>query len=294
MVLIGFDPLLMKCRYTATQNATAKDTLDTLRQSVGIQPQNQYGGYWYFKYPNWSYLDGMYSLVPFMTYYTQHFDSANAPAVTDDIIHQLDLFWTHCRQNTTGLLVHGYDASKKASWAYPVTGASPFAWSRSLGWYFMALVDTLELVRSMPGVFPKKLERYLDARFVELTKAVVAAADAKTGCWYQVMEYPGREGNYIESSGSAMFTYVLYKGARLGYSPAGSEQEYIDLAEKCYGYLVGAFVNEDPKNGTLAYNGTVGVCSLDSSASYEVRTWFYRYWVGANAIAVLHLATSAV
>lgn len=266
-------------RYFKTNNPKAKTALDALNASTSLQPRNQYGGYWYFHYPNWSYLDGMYSLVPFLTYYTTHFDSENTPAAADSIIHQLDLLWEHCRQNTTGLLVHAYDASsppmKKASWADADTGASGFVWGRSLGWYFMGLVDTLELISASPAAFPGKLERYLHARFVELADAVYAAADQETGCWWQVMEFPGRERNYIESSGSAMFAYALYKGVRLGYlsgpgDGAGLGYRYTNLAEKCYAHLVEDFVVENPRNGTLGYNGTVGVCSMDSEATYEV------------------------
>lgn len=219
----------------------------------------------------------MYSLVPFLTYYTTHFDNDNAPATADDIIHQLDLLWTHCRQNTTGLLVHAYDASsppeQKASWADKDTGASGFVWGRSLGWYFMSLVDTLELVTSSAVAFPERLEQYLRARFVELADAVYAAADLDTGCWWQVMEFPGRDGNYIESSGSAMFVYALYKGVRLGYlsgPEAGMGYKYTNLAEKCYAHILDEFVVENPGNGTLGYNGTVGVCSMDSEATCEV------------------------
>lgn len=214
----------------------------------------------------------MYSLIPFLTYYLQRFDRTNASAVADNVIHQLDLLWTHCRQNTTGLLVHGYDASpadRKASWANPVTGASPFAWSRSLGWYFISLIDALEIVAGAKDVFPENLELYLRSRFVELAGAVARAADTETGCWWQVMEYPRRDRNYIESSGSPMFTYGLYKGVRLGYLPQTSKKNSTDIAEKCYRYLVDHFV-VDNKNGTLGYNGTVGVCSLNSSATYEV------------------------
>lgn len=267
-----FQVIDAKNRYATTQNTTAKNTLDTLRQSLDIQPLNALGGYWFFTYPNWSYLDGMYSLIPFLTYYTKHFDKTAAPAVADNIIHQLDLLWTHCRENATGLLVHGYDASpgdRKASWANSVTGASPFAWSRSLGWYFISLIDALEIVVGAKDVFPARLEQYLLSRFVVLARAVVRAADTETGCWWQVMEYPGREGNYIESSGSAMFTYGLYKGVRLGYLPQASAKENTGIAEKCYRHLINAFI-VDNKNGTLGYNGTVGVCSLNSSATYEV------------------------
>ena len=139
----------------------------------------------------------------------------------------------------------------------------------------MSLVDTLEIVTASPATFPERLERYLHARFVELADAVYAAADQETGCWWQIMEFPGREGNYIESSGSAMFTYALYKGVRMGYLSgpgAGVDMgnRYTNLAEKCYAHLVEDFIVENPGNGMLGYNGTVGVCSMDSEATYEV------------------------
>ncbi|OKP00604.1 Unsaturated rhamnogalacturonyl hydrolase YteR [Penicillium subrubescens] len=253
-------------QYEETHNATLKVTLDTLRESINLQPRNIIGGYWYFVYPQWSYLDGMYSVIPFLSYYTTALAADNSSAVADDIMKQLDLLWTHCRQNSTGLLVHGYDASKKAVWANSVTGASPYVWSRSMGWYLMALVDTLEL--ETPNL-PLKLRTYLQRRLVRLSDAVISAADAQTGCWWQLMTFPGRPGNYIESSGSAMFTYALYKAARLGYLPKRLAAKSTDTASKCYRHIVDAFVVQN-SNGTLGYNGTVAVCSLNSTASYEV------------------------
>lgn len=246
------------------KTSTASDSLHSLRDSVNLQRRNALGGYWYFNYPNWSYLDGMYSLVPFLLSYTTHFDPTNV-TVPDDVIHQLDLLWTHCLHNDSGLLVHGYDESKSASWANPVTGASPIVWGRSLGWYFMALVDSLELSSS----FPKRVSHYLLRRLTQLAGSVISAADPNTGCWWQVVDQPNKEGNYIESSVSAMFTTALFRAARLGYLPDNLASEATKTAGKCYGHLLDAFVVRND-NGTLGYNGTVSVCSLNSSASYEV------------------------
>lgn len=269
--------------------STASDALHALRDSINLQPQNALSGYWYFEYPNWSYLDGMYSLIPFLLSYTTHFDPQNS-TVTDDVIHQLDLLWTHCYQNESGLLVHGYDASKKASWANPVTGASPIVWDRSLGWYLMTLVDSLEL--SSP--FPKRLSEYIQRRLVQLAQSVISAADPNTGCWWQVMTQPGRQGNYIESSGSAMFTTALFRAVRLGYLPNQLASAARKTAEQCYSHLVDTFVVEN-KNGTLDYNGTVSVCSLNSSATYDVSVLYYLLlgWFIADRL-VLRLATSSV
>lgn len=222
------------------------------------------GGLWYFTYPNWSYLDGMYSYTSFVSLYTTYFDPRSTPETTLDIIDQLDLLWSHCFDNITGLLFHGYDASKTAVWANPITGASPVVWGRAMGWYFMALVNWLE-----SSSFPKSDSqwRHVQSRFISLADALVEAADPVSGAWWQVLNYPGREGNYIESSGSAMFVYGLYKGVRLGY--LSQQQAYRKTADKAYEYLANTFV-VDNQNGTLSWNGTVSVCSLNSTADYEV------------------------
>ncbi|PCG93862.1 Six-hairpin glycosidase [Penicillium occitanis (nom. inval.)] len=228
-----------------------KEGLDALNESIALQPRNQYGGLWYFTYPNWSYLDGMYSYTSFVSLYTTYFDPRSAPETTLDIIDQLDLLWSHCFDNTTGLLFHGYDASKTAVWANPITGASPVVWGRAMGWYFMALVNWLE-----SSSFPKSDSqwRHVQSRFISLADALVEAADPVSGAWWQVLNYPGREGNYIESSGSAMFVYGLYKGVRLGY--LSQQQAYRKIADKAYEYLANTFVVNN-YNGTLSWNGTV-------------------------------------
>jgi rhamnogalacturonyl hydrolase YesR len=259
--------------YEETRNETYRTTFEALRESIDLQPRNAEGGLWYYTYPNWSYLDGMASLTPFYTMYTELFDAANTTAVPDDMVFQIELLWEHCRNNATGLLVHGYDASKTAVWANNVTGASPHVWGRSLGWFMMALVDTLEMLPDTATY--SNARSTLLAQFRDLSAALIRAVDPTSGAWWQILDQPGREGNYIESSGSAMFTYSLLKGARLGYISGDPSR---DVATRSYEYIVHRFV-VDQGNGTLGYNGTVSVCSLNSTASYEVRkplTWVSR------------------
>ncbi|KAJ7682927.1 Six-hairpin glycosidase-like protein [Mycena rosella] len=248
--------------YRATGNATYREAFGALRESINLNSRNAEGGLWYFVYPQWSYLDGMYSLAPFYAYYTALFDAHNVSA-TADMMHQLDLLWTHCDTNSTGLLVHGYDDSRTAVWADPVSGASPHVWGRSLGWYTMALVDTLEIL----GLHQLRERQQLQSRFQQLAGALCTAVDAASGGWWQVLDQPGRAGNYIESSGSAMFVYSLLKGVRLGYLDTNATA-YTDVAVRAYRYIADTFVVNNG-NGTLGYNGTVSVCSLNSTASYE-------------------------
>jgi rhamnogalacturonyl hydrolase YesR len=218
----------------------------------------------------------MFSLVPFYSLYTTSFTPENSTTVNDDILLQLDLLWEHCYDNTTGLLFHGYDASKTAVWANPISGSSSIVWSRSLGWYVMAVVDYLEL-----KTLPEHLWRGLLERFIALADALINTADPQTGSWWQAMNFPGRSGNYIESSGSAMFTYALYKGVRLGYLGNGKTPAamYSAVASKAYRYIVDTFIVHNV-NGTLSYNGTVSVCSLNSTATYEVCTHSFLDFIG--------------
>lgn len=269
--------------YKSTGNETFKEGIEGLKIALDMQPRNAEGGLQYFVYPYWSYLDGMYSFAPFYTLYGTVYSRNNQSAILADVINQMDLLYEHTFDNATKLLVHGYDYSKTAVWANPETGASPWVWGRSMGWYHMALVDTLEL-------FPRNAKGYqsLLDKFAQLSEAVVANADEDTGAWYQIIGQNGREGNYIESSGSAMFVYALLKGVRQGYLPkrhnymrmenrgnGKSSIDYVASATKAYEHILEAFV-VDNGNGTLSYNGTVAVCSLNSTATYEVSCFSYE------------------
>lgn len=246
--------------------------VDALRESINLNRRDEEGGLWYYTYPDWSYLDGMYSLVPFYSLYAFSHGGSNGTLLVnqtalDDILLQLDLLWQHNLNASSGLLVHGFDASLTAVWADPVTGASPHVWGRSLGWYFMALVDALEILPRAPST--SGAVEFLAEKFRSLAAAVIQAVDPATGAWWQVMDMPGREGNYIESSGSAMFTYALFKGHRLGYLKGNVTAAAPVVARRAYEYVTDAFVVKNT-NSTLGYNGTVSVCSLNSNASYEV------------------------
>lgn len=249
--------------FQETGNATYLSAILALSRSIDLQPRNLAGGLWYYVYANWSYLDGMYSYAPFSALLATTFHETNIETAFDEIMLQLDLLWHHCHDNATHLLVHGYDYSKTAVWANPITGGSPHVWGRSLGWYTMSLVDTLELL--LPYCHLPQWTK-LKSKFEQLSAALVKAIDPVSGAWWQVLDQPGRSGNYIESSGSSMFVYALLKGKRLGWLD-GVE----DLAVRAYEYIVETFV-DDFGNGTLGWNGTVSVCSLNSTASYQVCT----------------------
>jgi hypothetical protein len=181
-----------------TGNTTYASTLNALRRSIDLQPRNRAGGLWYYVYPGWSYLDGMYSFAPFATQYATEVNASNVDSAFQDVTLQLELLFSHCHDNITRLLVHGYDYEKTAVWANPVTGASSYVWGRSLGWYMMALVDTLEILS--PYRRMQQWELLLE-RFMKLSAALVQAVDPVSGAWWQIPTKSGERGTTLSRVG---------------------------------------------------------------------------------------------
>ena len=157
------------------------------------------------------WLDGLYMGEPFYAEYAATF---NEPAAFDDIAKQFILMERHSRDDKTGLLYHGWDESRQQRWANPQTGRSPNFWGRAMGWYAMALVDTLD---HFPQKHPQRKE--LIAILNRLAQAVTKYQDPRSGLWYQVLDKGTEKGNYLEASASCMFVYALAKGVRKGYLP---------------------------------------------------------------------------
>lgn len=187
-----------------------KIAMDTLHKQLEGHPRNSDGGYWHKKsYPWQMWLDGVYMADPFSAQYGAVF---NVPKSIDDAILQAELIQKHTFDSKTGLNFHGYDEKKAQYWANKETGRSSHIWGRAQGWYCMALVDILDYV---PQDHPKRKE--LIKMLQKVFTAVRNAQEKDSGVWWQVMDQPGRKGNYLESTCSTMFVYSFAKAYRMGY-----------------------------------------------------------------------------
>ena len=222
----------------------------------------------------------MFSYAPFTTLLPSSLPTLNATATFDEVRTQLDILYDRCFQTDTGLLVHGYDAAKTHPWANASTGASPIVWSRSLGWYTVGLVDSLEIAGQLyPQQKSKGSSFYLlRQRLNELARAQVRAVSASakvTGRYalWQVVTQPGAQGNFVESSGTALVAYALAKGVRTGLLlDKRLKESAASTAKKMVGDLVQNFVIKNA-NGTLSFNGTSSVASLSGDQiDFEVST----------------------
>ncbi|KID96981.1 Six-hairpin glycosidase, partial [Metarhizium majus ARSEF 297] len=249
--------------------ARSRAAYAAINASLALQPRNPAGGLWYYVYPNWSYLDGMFSLLPFM--------AALPRANLSDARHQVELLHHRCKQRNTSLLVHGYDWFSNADWADAATGASPYVWGRSLGWFLTGLVqawDRLACADADQGAAQPadsvELCSLVRNITVQVSSALVRRADPATGAWWQIVTLPGVGANYLESSSTALFTFALLKALRTGLL-CGQSPDYRGTALRAYNYTVGRFVT-DTGNGTIGFDKTVSVCSLNSSASFKYYT----------------------
>ncbi len=215
--------------YEKTGKEKYRLAADTLRKQLAAQPRTDEGNFWHKAiYPNQVWLDGIYMAQPFYALYEKNFGKKDY----SDTVNQILNVRRRMYSEEKGLYFHGYDASRKAFWADPETGCSKNFWLRSLGWFAVALAD-------LCGILPEGSERdSLIAVFTELMGNMRRYADEETGMYWQVPDQPGREGNYLETSGSAMMSYAMLKGARLHLLP----EEYALLGEKTFNGIVSRYL----------------------------------------------------
>lgn len=243
--------------------------LDNLISQLNTHPKTSSGGYWHKKiYPYQMWLDGIYMASTFMVQYAGAF---NAPEWYDVAVNQTLMAYEKTLDPSTGLLMHAWDESRQQKWCDPSTGRSHYPWSRATGWYIMAITDILDcLPQDHPG----------RAQLIDILQktcsALLKVQDKKTGLWYQVLNQVGREGNYPEASGSAMYIYVFAKGARLGYL----DIKYRKIAERSFDGFIKNLVTTDD-SGNLTIHNICGGCGLGGN---PYRDGSYEYYVNEKRI----------
>jgi len=183
------------------------DGAKQLGRQLTHHPRIGSGPYWHkLRYPHQVWLDGLYMAMPFKI----ELGLALAdPALVNDAVAQFKTALDLTHNAASGLYRHGYDESRLQDWADPETGLSPAHWARSIGWLAMAFVDVIEHLPD--GASRRDLSRLLAALNERLTALVTM--DHR---WLQVIDAPEADGNYPESSATAMFAYALQKSERLG------------------------------------------------------------------------------
>jgi unsaturated rhamnogalacturonyl hydrolase len=248
--------------YRVTGDARYYKAAKFLYEQFATQPRTPEGGYWHKQiYPQQMWLDGAYMGEPFRAAYAATFQDT---AAFDDIAHQFLLMHQHLRDPKTGLLRHGWDSAHTQPWADKQTGMSQESWARAVGWYAVALVDTLQWFPADHKDRPRLIAVLNDVA------DSIAKTQQPSGVWMDVLSQPKRAGNFEEASASEMFVYSLAKGVRLGYLPV----KFAPIAQRGWKGIETRFVTREGSAITL--HGTVKVSGLGGS---PYRAGDYNYYI---------------
>lgn len=216
-------------------------------------------GRWFHKsteYTDQMWCDGQYMGPALLAQIIKHTGKTNNISDNDwDIIaKQFSITWAQLYDNKTGLLYHGFTANPgddaSTSWAgiskeKGIYHSASF-WGRANAWYFLALVDILEVMPTN-NTYYTTFKDYL----AKLAEGIAKYQDKDTGCWYQVMDKvpASLTGNYLEASCSSIFTAGYLKAIRLGLL---DKTTYEPIAKKAYEGLVNQFmVYDNTDNSTI-------------------------------------------
>ncbi len=260
--------------YDRTKDQRYRTAMDTLYSQLQTHPRVSEGGFWHKNaYPHQMWLDGIYMEAPYYAEYAKRFLSGDEQKrAFDDVVNQFMVVARHTYDPANGLYRHAWDESREMGWSDPETGQAPHVWGRALGWYTMAMVDVLDLLPegysgrdSIQGILQPLCDNLLKIQ------------NPETLAWEQVLDQTGREGNYQETSCTAMFAYTFLKGALKGFLP----KEYWARGYNTLQSLTEHFVVEDqdeagnPK-GTISLTRVCGVAGLGGS---PYRDGSFEYYV---------------
>lgn len=244
----------MKTYNTTYVIGSGKSALDNTNAN-DVQ-KSMFGG-WFHKssdYTDQMWCDGQYMGPALLAQIIKHTGKTNNISDNDwDIIaKQFSITWVQLYDNTTGLLYHGFtanpgdDASKSWAGISKENGIyhSASFWGRANAWYFLALVDILEVMPTN-NTYYSTFKGYL----TDLAAGIKKYQDETTGCWYQVMDKvpASLTGNYLEASCSSIFTAGYLKAIRLGLL---DKTTYEPIAKKAYEGLVNQFMIYDNKDNS--------------------------------------------
>ena len=254
--------------YAKTGKEKYKKAAGNLYRQIQEQPRTFEGNFWHKAiYPNQVWLDGLYMAQPFYALYETTFGSGDVSDTLSQIANVRLRMFDEARK----LYYHGYDATRTIFWADPVTGCSKNFWLRSVGWFSVALIDLCEILPNGAG-----RDRLCEI-FNELIAGVAPYADKETGLYWQVVDQGGREGNYLETSGSSMLAYSMLKGARLGVLP----KEYAANGEKTFRGIVEKYLSF--RDGDLNLGGICLVAGLGPDSSPR-RDGSYEYYISEPVV----------
>ncbi len=256
--------------YKETGKEKYRKAIDLLHSQILGQPRTGTGNFWHKKiYPNQVWLDGLYMAQVFYTRYEAEINGGKNFA---DIVGQFRAVYENMYDREKRLYYHGWDYSKTAFWADKKTGLSKSFWLRSVGWYTVGLVDAISYFNG-----PAELKGELEKIFAETIEGLERYIDPVGHMFYQVPDQMGREGNYLETSGSAMIAYAMMKGARLGIV----DRRFAQVGKQVFDGICEKYLSET--DGKLNLGGICLVAGLGPESNRR-RDGTFEYYISEPVV----------
>lgn len=246
-----------------------------------VQKKMLDGWFHKYNYVDQVWCDGMY-MGPALLAQLINYKNATNNVSNDDwslLTKQFSITWEQLRDSKTGLLYHGMTATPTITdWskdATPTSYHSGAFWGRANAWYMLALVDVLELM-------PTSNTNYSTLKgYLEKLAASIASYQNADGTWYQVLDQKDNalDGNYEESSCSALFTAAYLKALRLKLLESS---KYETMAKNAYVALVNKFMAYDKDdNNKIQILGSC--CSAGLGTNNKIlRDGSRSYYINGN------------
>lgn len=255
--------------YEKTGKEKYKKAIFLLESQLEEQPRTVTGNFWHKKiYPNQIWLDGLYMGQVFSTLFKKYFGNKDYSDVVNQFKNVRKLMFDEDKK----LYYHGCDCSKTAFWADKETGRSKSFWLRAIGWFCISLIDNIDYIDD------ENAKAELVKIFAEAIDGISQYADAETGMYYQVVDQGGREGNYLETSGSSMIAYAMMKGARLGVI----DKKYAEMGRKTFDGICKKYLSISD-NGDLNLGGICLVAGLGPEDNKR-RDGTFEYYISEPVV----------
>ena len=265
------------------ENYVIGGTKSNVKETSANDVQKTMLGGWFHKYNyvDQVWCDGMY-MGPALLAQLINYKKATNNVSNDDwslLTKQFSITWEQLRDSKTGLLYHGMTATPTITdWSKDTTPTSYHSgafWGRANAWYMLALVDVLELM-------PTSNTNYSTLKgYLEKLAASIASYQNEDGTWYQVLDQKDNalDGNYEESSCSALFTAAYLKALRVKLLESS---KYETLAKKAYVALVNKFMAYDKDdNNKIQILGSCCSAGLGTNSKI-LRDGSRSYYINGN------------
>ena len=278
----AIEAIITDLRYY-NENYVIGGTKSNVKEATANDVQKKMLGGWFHKnnYVDQVWCDGMY-MGPALLAQLINYKNATNNVSNDDwslLTKQFSITWEQLRDSKTGLLYHGMTATPTITdWskdATPTSYHSGAFWGRANAWYMLALVDVLE-------VMPTSNTNYSTLKgYLENLAASIASYQNEDGTWYQVLDQKDNalDGNYEESSCSALFTAAYLKALRLKLLESS---KYETMAKNAYVALVNKFMAYDKDdNNKIQILGSCCSAGLGTN-NKKLRDGSRSYYINGN------------